>query len=487
VIAVGGPGGSGKSTFAKALAAALNDARVLRLDDYKTARAERAGQNIYGAHPLANDMAAIGEHLAQIRQGRTIDKPVYDRHTGTARSTEAFAPARFTIADGEVALYPPLRRHVDFAIFLDAHWRTQLDARLGRDLAARDYSPEKAVATFLHSNLREFGKYGADGRRQAHLRLFCGANRRLSIESVATEFAAELEACVAAHARPPLLEGLVVSLLTPFDADGAVDQAALVRHLAFLGEAGVKRVLVGGVFGEGMSLTPAERMKALVLVLEHFPGLVVYQTGALALPDLLTEAREAEAAGADAVLCLPPVQPMATAAGLAATLNQVADAVAIPFLLYHQPELSPNGLSALMAADVLHDGIVDCGGEAAWRACARRYFLGRESLLTAAASGVSGFFSSLANVQPEAFASIDAAFAAGRWDAMAEQAATAVQAAGANTDVPHLKRLLATRLSGYPAAVRLPLLPAEPLVDTAMQSPVPTAEQHRSATAFASV
>ena len=42
VIAVGGPGGTGKSTFSKRLAHELNQTAILRLDDYKTYQAFRS-------------------------------------------------------------------------------------------------------------------------------------------------------------------------------------------------------------------------------------------------------------------------------------------------------------------------------------------------------------------------------------------------------------------------------------------------------------
>src|SRR5210317_1923541 len=51
IIAIGGPGGTGKSTISKALLEQLPDATLLTLDDYKTPRAERQGKNLYGAHP----------------------------------------------------------------------------------------------------------------------------------------------------------------------------------------------------------------------------------------------------------------------------------------------------------------------------------------------------------------------------------------------------------------------------------------------------
>ncbi|MFO7642304.1 MAG: AAA family ATPase [Candidatus Competibacteraceae bacterium] len=58
VIAIGGPGGMGKSTFADRLAQRLGAAAILRLDDYKTARAARRQAGLFGPHPAANTCSA---------------------------------------------------------------------------------------------------------------------------------------------------------------------------------------------------------------------------------------------------------------------------------------------------------------------------------------------------------------------------------------------------------------------------------------------
>jgi uridine kinase len=70
LIAVGGPGGIGKSTFSAALVKRLPDAGIVHLDDYKTPREVRRGQNLFGAHPDANMMDLIQTHLDEIKDKR---------------------------------------------------------------------------------------------------------------------------------------------------------------------------------------------------------------------------------------------------------------------------------------------------------------------------------------------------------------------------------------------------------------------------------
>lgn len=184
-VLVGGPGGTGKSTFARRLAQALPQAAVLRLDHYKQPRTRRQAANLFGAHPQANAMQLIAGHLRRLRQGRPIAQPVYESAHGAALRTTPFQPRPFILVEGEVATYWHFRDLLDLCIYIDADWRTQLNTRLTRDIEQRGYTPEKAIATFLHSNLREFSQFGAPTKAWADIHLFCRQDYSLQIEAVA--------------------------------------------------------------------------------------------------------------------------------------------------------------------------------------------------------------------------------------------------------------------------------------------------------------
>ena len=181
VVAVGGPGGTGKTTFAALLATALAPAAILPLDDYKTPRAERAARKLYGPHPDANHMALIHEHIRDIRDDQAFEQPIYCRLNGNAATWRAYYPQPINILEGEVATYPNFSEWVDLSIYIDAHWRTQLNTRIERDIEQRGYSVEKAIDTFLNSNLREFATFGAPSSETADILLFCDADYRLAI------------------------------------------------------------------------------------------------------------------------------------------------------------------------------------------------------------------------------------------------------------------------------------------------------------------
>jgi uridine kinase len=301
VIAVGGPGGTGKSTFTSKLAELLPDSTVLYLDDYKTSRAERYGQNIFGAHPKANKMNEVKEHISCLKEGKSFNKPIYDAVNGTADTTTPFTPGRFNLLDGEISTYREFRDIVDFAIFIDSDWQTQLNTRITRDIEKRKYSEEKAIATFLQSNLREFRKYGAESKNWADIHLYCRADYHLELESVEAGLYKHFKKALETDFDPIPLSGIIADMPTPFNADFSVDRDSFIRHLEYLAENSTERILVGGLTGEYFSLTLEERKDLLLLARRFFPGAVLFDISAASWKVSLELAEFAYECGCDAL------------------------------------------------------------------------------------------------------------------------------------------------------------------------------------------
>ncbi|MFP4472661.1 MAG: dihydrodipicolinate synthase family protein [Candidatus Omnitrophota bacterium] len=446
LIAVGGPGGIGKSRFSRALKKELKEAAVLTLDDYKTPRVERARSGVFGADPRANKMDLIREHLRALRERRAVRKPVYDAVTGGADRDESFAPESFVILDGEISTYRQFRDLVDFAVFIDADWKTQLATRLDRDIQVRKYSHEKAVATFLQSNLREFSVHGAESKSWADLHLFCLDDYRLVIEAFHED--------VFQRCRPflddgihtlDLREGVIVPVLTPFQEDGSVDQQAFAEHLAFLSSAGIRRILVSGFSGEFFSLTYQERRLLLKLACEYFPGMILFHTGAEGLAQIEAEAHWADTYGADGiVVSVPYFLRSFSAEGLRAFFQSVGESVQHQLVVDDREGLIPDALykkipchavitrpaSGFERRIVFSDDL-ECPGPGAGR------------------------ISQLANAFPECFTS----GSAGKGFVM-DMADMPSRHAGNIEMISPLKQALSRRIAGYPSRVRLPLLDA---------------------------
>lgn len=168
LVGIGGPGGSGKSSFAEKLARHLGDARIVPLDDYRKARAERP-RGIYGSHPAGNRLEVLKSHLEDARHGRPFDRPVFCRIRGAAMDAETVQPARYIIADGEIAAHRELRDCFDVRILLLAGWPLQWRARMDRDRTERASSLRKALTLFFISNLMDYPRFSAGMAKDADL------------------------------------------------------------------------------------------------------------------------------------------------------------------------------------------------------------------------------------------------------------------------------------------------------------------------------
>ena len=165
VVGVGGPGGCGKSTFSRWLYHNYPEIALLSLDDFRLPRRTRRLHGRYGSHPEGNDLPRLQAALEAARSGRAVEQPVFDGKTGRVTDTVELPPARLLLADGELAAHEHMRGYFDYLVLVRAHWRTQLNTRLTRDMRERGCSLEKAIDIFLQSNLRDYPAHVVDSEQ----------------------------------------------------------------------------------------------------------------------------------------------------------------------------------------------------------------------------------------------------------------------------------------------------------------------------------
>ncbi len=461
-IAIGGPGGSGKTTFSAKLAVLLADCSVLRIDDYKTARQIRKGRNLFGAHPDANEMDLIAQHISSIKKNIPFDKPVYNAITGQADKTEHFVPRRFNILDGEISTYRDFRDDVDFSIFIDSDYKTQLATRTSRDIEVRGYSWDKAIATFLQSNLREFTMYGAESKNWADVHIYCREDYTLVIESVSTElydhFAGQLNETLSTVD----LSGLVVPVTTPFDDNDMIDQRMFIEHLEMLAAQGVRRILVNGTTAEFFSMTEDERKLCLKLAREYFPGVIMFHAGCCSLKQTVIEAKWGQDYGADAIVAIVPYYlAAADKNGIVDYFNVLASSVDVPLILYNFPKHTGNPLDADMISRINHFGMKDSSGDLSLVAATGHYYMGGDrKILAAFNKGAYGFVSATANAFAPLFVKMEESLRTEDGSAAVIQDKITQlrdKTAGTNS-IAGFKYAVSRQIKDYPLRVRLPLL-----------------------------
>ncbi len=461
IVAVGGPGGTGKSTFSRELAGLLGDAAILSLDDYKTSRAERRERGILGSHPEANRISLIRQHLDTARKGDAFQKPIYNNETGDIDRTEPFTPNRFIVADGEISTYPHFRSSVDLAIFIDSDWRTQLATRVSRDINDRGYTREKAITTFLQSNLRDFTLFGAENKKNADIHLFCREDYSLVVESIEEELFRRFESLLNEDLAAVALSGCICAVTTPFDRNDRLDTESFIRHLDFLSDKGISRILINGTTGEFHSLSGHERKLLLKVARRYFPGMVLFQAGCDGLGETLEEVRWGEEYGADAIVVITPYYYAGVSPdGIVQYYTEIARHTTLPLIVYHFPRHTQISLSAEALRRIPHAAIKDSAANLELVPATPAYFIGGDrKILQCYEKGGSGFVTGIANVFPEPYLEIERA-ASNRENRYANELQQYISELSALftgiTQPAKIKEAVAARLLGYPTRVRPP-------------------------------
>jgi 4-hydroxy-tetrahydrodipicolinate synthase len=145
--------------------------------------------------------------------------------------------------------------------------------------------------------------------------------------------------------RPrPALRGALTALVTPFAADGTVDEEALRRLVRWQVLAGIDGLVPCGTTGEAPTLTPVERDRVIAITVETVAERasrgrvpVVASTGTNDTAATVAATRRAAALGADAALVVAPYYNRPDGRMLEAHFRAIADDGDIPIVVYNVP------------------------------------------------------------------------------------------------------------------------------------------------------
>lgn len=259
-------------------------------------------------------------------------------------------------------------------------------------------------------------------------------------------------------------EGTGVPLVTPFDADGALDEERLEALVGWLEDRGVDFLVPCGSTGTAPLLSADERERVVATVADAASVPVLAGTGRPGRRTTVETTERAAAAGADAALVVTPFYYDHDESALAAHYRAVADAADVPVFLYSVPKFTGRGLPPRTVEELsTHDGIAgmkDSSGDL--EALQRERTLSADgfTLLVGSGSvyahgldaGADGGVLALANVAPECAGAVFDRHRGGAGDA----------ARALNRDLVELNRAITARygIPGVKAAMRARGAPA---------------------------
>ncbi|MFC0081841.1 4-hydroxy-tetrahydrodipicolinate synthase [Aciditerrimonas ferrireducens] len=141
--------------------------------------------------------------------------------------------------------------------------------------------------------------------------------------------------------RRPLAPGrfgaVVTAMVTPFDAEGALDLDGAATLARWLVAHGSDALVVAGTTGESPVLGDAEKLDLIEAVAQAVTVPVIAGTGSNDTAHSIELTRQAAPRGASAVLVVAPYYNRPSQRGLVQHFEAVAEATSLPVMLYDVP------------------------------------------------------------------------------------------------------------------------------------------------------
>ena len=222
--------------------------------------------------------------------------------------------------------------------------------------------------------------------------------------------------------------GSIVAIVTPMQADGAIDYGALDALVDWHLASGTHGLVPVGTTGESATLTVPEHLLVIQRVVKRVNHRVpvIAGTGANATAEAIALTRAARDAGVEACLVVTPYYNKPPQEGLYRHYAALAEAVDVPLILYNVPgrtacDLKPETIARLAPLPNIV-GVKEASGDVTRVAtihelCGKDFVVlcgedaqNRQSM----AAGAAGVISVTANVVPAQMARFCAAMLAGR-------------------------------------------------------------------------
>jgi len=133
------------------------------------------------------------------------------------------------------------------------------------------------------------------------------------------------------------LRGCMTALVTPFIADGAVDEKRLRELIEYQIAGGVRVLVPCGTTGESVTMTEEENQLVISTTVELAQGRakVIAGTGSNSTAVSIARSQAARSLGVDGVLTVAPYYNKPTQEGLYRHFRAVAESSALPIILYN--------------------------------------------------------------------------------------------------------------------------------------------------------
>lgn len=199
VIGIAGGLGSGKTTLTNQIAAQfLEQVTVIKHDNYYKAHDdmdydERSRLNY--DHPNAFDTELMIEHLKALKQGKSVECPIYDYTIhNRSKDTITIAPNKVIIVEGILIFEnKDLCDLMDIRIFVDTDADLRIIRRIQRDVMERARSLESVINQYLETVKPMHEQYVEPSKKNANVIVPEGGYNQAAMEMIRNHIKNHLE------------------------------------------------------------------------------------------------------------------------------------------------------------------------------------------------------------------------------------------------------------------------------------------------------
>ena len=191
IIGVAGGSGSGKTTVANNLVKAFKAEDAVLVEQYAYYREllnmsieEKANVNF--DHPDSIEFELLRKHLEMLKEGKSIDRPIYDFTTHSRKEGAVrINSSKIIIIEGILIFaVPEIRELLDVKIFVDTDADEMVLRRIERDMNERGRSFESVKNQYLTTVKPMFLEFCEPSKRYADVIIPRGGENKVAIDMI---------------------------------------------------------------------------------------------------------------------------------------------------------------------------------------------------------------------------------------------------------------------------------------------------------------
>lgn len=202
VIGIAGGSGSGKTTVVKAITDKLSEDKVVVIPQdsyYKDSSdlSDEEKRNHNFDHPDAIEWDLLCEQLKALKEGKSVEQPIYSFISCTRSKTETkhVEPAEIIIIEGILIFTcPELRNQMDIKIFVDADDDDRLMRVMERDISERGKDVHWVIERYSRTVKPMYLQFIEPSKRYADIIIPQGGHNRVAIDIISATIEKSLNA-----------------------------------------------------------------------------------------------------------------------------------------------------------------------------------------------------------------------------------------------------------------------------------------------------